>query len=163
MKIFVLSLLLSITLWGCMSENNIILDQDTTYKIPEGYKVVAKTQSDVDVYKSFFGKKDNNSMVLYKLLSDTNVLIFIGIGYETSYEKIKNEILLQNENKVILQDYDQNKSFTICVNRDSLNTVTHHLRILDSGNIYLFTILSKDIIKDTAFIEKYIENQIITK
>jgi hypothetical protein len=163
MKKSVLSLILIITLWGCASEDNIILDQNTTYNVPQGYKIVAKTQSDIDVYKSFFGNKDNNSPVLYKLLSGTNDLIFIGIGYETSYEKIKDEILMQNESKVVLQNYIQNKSFTIRLNRDSLNTVTHYLRILDSGNKYLFSVLSNENTKDTAFIKKYIENQIITK
>ena len=70
---------------------------------------------------------------------------------------------MQNESKVVSQNYDQNKSFTICLRIDSLNTVTHHLRIFDSGNKYLFSVLSKENFKDTSFIKKYIENNITTK
>ncbi len=93
-----------------------MLDQVTSFNIPEGYKLVGKTQNDVDYYKSFFGKTENTSMVLYKILAGSNNLIFIGVGYETSYEKIKNDILLQTENDFVLQDSIQNKSFTIIIN-----------------------------------------------
>lgn len=163
MKKSVPGLLLIVMLWGCTSENNIILDQNTTYNIPEGYKLVGKTQTDVDVYKSFFGSKDNNTPVLYKLISGPEHLIFIGIGYETSYEKIKDNILFLNEDKIVSQDFVQNKSFTISMKRDSLNTVTHHLKVLDSGNKYLFSILGKGKAKDTTFVKQFIVNQIITK
>lgn len=76
-----------------------MLDQNTSFKIPEEYKIVTITQNDVEIYRSFFGNKKENFMVLYKLLAGSTHLIFIGIGYETSFEKIKNEILLQSENK----------------------------------------------------------------
>lgn len=146
---------------GCIPNNNVMLDQNTSFKIPEEYKIVTITQNDVEIYRSFFGNKKENFMVLYKLLAGSNHLIFIGIGYETSFEKIKNEILLQSENKNILQNSIQNNSFTISFNRDSSTTITHYLRVLDSGNKYLFSVLNKGKTEDPTFVKRYIENQIL--
>lgn len=138
-----------------------MLDQNTSYKIPDEFKLVSITQSDIDVYRSLLGESDKNSLVLYKVLSGSNRLIFIGMGYETSFEEIKNKILLQSENKSLLQRTIQEKTVTIEYKRDSLTTVTHYLRILDSGNKYLFTVFNKSNTEDSTFIKQYIENQII--
>jgi hypothetical protein len=161
MKKYLLLFGMIVILWGCTPNNDIMLDQNTSYQIPEEYKVVTTTQNDIEMYRSFFGNKEENFMVLYKLLSGSNHLIFIGIGYNTSFEKIKKEILLQSENKNILQKSIQNNSFTISFNRDSLTTITHYLRVLDSGNKYLFSVLNKGKTEDSTFIKQYIENQIL--
>ncbi len=138
-----------------------MLDQNTSFKIPEEYKVVTITENDVEIYRSFFGNKKENFMVLYKLLSGSNQLMFIGIGYETSFQEIKNQILLQSKNKYIYQNSIQNNSFLISFKRDSSATITHYLKVLDSGNKYLFSVINKGNTEDSKFVKQFIENQII--
>lgn len=145
------------------NNNNIMLDENTSFNIPFGYTETAKTSADVEIYQSFFVSKENNPMVLYKMLSGPEHLIFIGIGYETNYDKIKNEILTQLENKITFQEYIQDKSFIISLNRDSISEVTHFLQVLKSGNKYLFSVLNNKNVRDSAFIEKFIHSNIKTK
>lgn len=140
-----------------------MLDENTSFIVPLGYTETTKTSSDIEIYQSFFVSKENNPMVLYKMLSGPEHLIFIGIGYETDYDKIKNEILTQSENKISFQEYFQDKSFIIRLNRDSISEVTHFLQVLKSGNKYLFSVLNNKNVQDSAFIEKFIHSNIKTK
>lgn len=140
-----------------------MLDENTSFIVPLGYTETTKTSSDIEIYQSFFVSKENNPMVLYKMLSGPEHLIFIGIGYETDYDKIKNEILTQSENKISFQEYFQDKSFIIRLNRDSVSEVTHFLQVLKSGNKYLFSVLNNKNVQDSAFIEKFIHSNIKTK
>ena len=140
-----------------------MLYQQQSFIVPLGYTETTKTSSDIEIYQSFFVSKENNPMVLYKMLSGPEHLIFIGIGYETDYDKIKNEILTQSENKISFQEYFQDKSFIIRLNRDSISEVTHFLQVLKSGNKYLFSVLNNKNVQDSAFIEKFIHSNIKTK
>lgn len=140
-----------------------MLDENTSFIVPLGYTETTKTSSDIEIYQSFFVSKENNPMVLYKMLSGPEHLIFIGIGYETDYDKIKNEILTQSENKISFQEYFQDESFIIRLNRDSISEVTHFLQVLKSGNKYLFSVLNNKNVQDSAFIEKFIHSNIKTK
>lgn len=163
MKKIQFSFFLFILLLSCTNGNEIVLDEKTSFNIPEGCKEIEKTLSDIEIYKSFFKNKDSNPMVLYKLLAGSDYLIFIGIGYETSYEQIKNEITLKSENRIMSQEYTENKSFTININRDSLYEITHCLKVLNSGNKYLFSVLNNQKTKNFIPPKQLIENNIRTK
>ncbi len=151
-----------VTLLGCKPNDGIILDKDTTYSIPAGYKVVQITENDVSRYRSLFSAEDQSSLILYKILSGSNHLIFIGVAYETSYEELKNEILALHEKNPSILGLVQNKSFTIGVNHDSLTSVTHHLEVLNSGNKYMFSVLNNKQFDDPTFVNQYILNHINT-
>lgn len=163
MKKLQFSFFLIIILLSCTEGNEIVLDEKTSFNIPEGCKEVEKTLTDIEIYKSFFENKDSNPMVLYKLLAGSDYLIFIGIGYETSYEEIKNEIIIKSANRIISEEYIRDKSFTININRDSLSEITHCLRVLNSGNKYLFSVLNNQKTKNLIPAKQIIENNIRIK
>jgi len=162
MKKFIVTLLISMSLWECsLQSDKIILDQNTNYIIPAEYKLTQISQIDVDVYKSLFGNTDNKSIVLYKTLIGSNKKIYVGIGFETNASSIKSEILSDNRNQILYVDSIPDKSFTIYLKRDSILYITHHFKILPSQNKYLFTAVTNEETDTSVFIKKYIDNQII--
>lgn len=150
-------------LYSCTSNDKTILDQETSYIIPTGYKVVPINQIDVDIYKSFFNEKGTNSVALYRLLASNNYQIFLGIGINTTTEKLKSEIKPSSEREIVFEDSTKTDSFTLALKKDSSTYLTHYIRVLKSGTKFLFTVVSTGQPADSIFIKQQIETQLKIK
>lgn len=150
-------------LFSCTSNNKTILDQETSYIIPTGYKVVPINQVDVDVYKSFFRENGDNSVALYRVLTGKNYQIYLGIGFNTSVDKMKAQIRPLSEQNIVFEDSTKADAFTLALRKDSLTYLTHYIRALKSGTKFLFTVVSAGQPADTTFTRQQIENQLKVK
>lgn len=121
------------------------------------------SQLDLNDYKSLFKQNIENPMVLYKVLNGLDVKMYIGIGFETSAQKIRDEIFSNPHDTIIDLNTLLSNSFSIYLRMDSTHYVSHYLKVLDSGNKYLFSIVSNKVNSNQYLINEYIESQIVIK
>lgn len=151
---------------GCTNNNNnkIILDHTTQYNIQPGISSVHVSQIESDFYKSLFNNSMENSLVLYKVLKGDNFKIYIGVGFETTIEKLKVKILANSKSSIVSVDSSAVHSVKIFQQIDTSAFVVHYLKELDSGNKYIFSAISySENIINESFVLKYFDSQLLTQ
>lgn len=158
------SLLAFFLLSGCTNnKNEVILDHQTKYLLPNGLISNNVTQLDVNFYNSLINNKNETSLILYKVLKGNNFQIYLGMGFETSMEKIKT-IILSNPNSIVISEQTFGAdSFTIYQKTEAGQYISHYFKELESGNKYLFTAIGNNTIINESFASNFIESQITYK
>ena len=138
-----------------------MLDHQTEYLCPENYTDIHISQIEVDSYKSIFEKADADTpFVLYKTLKGNDTKIYLSVCYNTDRLKVKKKIQNSLLGK-IYEDTTAINSFTICAQSNFSAYVLHYFLELESGNKYLFSVISADSkIANPKFIEENITGRI---
>lgn len=126
------------------SENVIILDQTSSFKLPENSKIRTILQTDVDYFQSMFPVKLNNKMALYKMIQSTNYQLYIGIAIDAGFDEIYTELNSNSENILMRSEAYSPKCKSIFIQIDSLRYSYQYLKELEQGDKYLFLAVSKD-------------------
>jgi hypothetical protein len=157
--------ILCIVLFGCgVKSERIMLDHSTLYEVPEDYELLHVSQIESDYYQSLFAESGDNSLVLYKVLKGRDLKIYISIGYETNKDRLVTKILSNPKATLLANDLSGNNSFVISQKTESGVLVVHYLKVLDSGNKYLFTAVgNSNELLDQGFANHYFTDRIISK
>lgn len=128
---------------SCSSpENEIILDQTTSFKLPENSKIQTIIQTDVDYFKSLLPDKLNNKMVLYKMIKGINYQLYIGVAIDASFDEINKELSSDPRCNLISKVLDSPQCTSRFLQIDSMKFCFQYLNELELGDKYLYIVTS---------------------
>ena len=147
-------------LFSCSNtENKIILNQTTSFKLPINSKTSIIIQSDVDYYRVLTNQKLSNQLILYKLIYGKNYQLYIGVAIDVTVDKIHKQLISNSMLKLIKEKSTSSDSAALILQIDSVQFCLHYIKQLNEGDKYLFSFISKD----TTFLEGIYNSSLMEK
>lgn len=146
------------------TDGKILLDQTTSFKIPENSSTIKIIQADVDFYQNLTIQKSLNNLILYKLIRGSNYQLYVGIAVSVALNEMRQQLVSNPKFKLIDQKLPSSVSESIFLQIDSVRFCYHYLKQLKQGDKYLFSVITTNRVLvenmyNSDFWEKYFVNE----
>lgn len=146
------------------TDGKILLDQTTSFSIPENSRPIKTIQADVDFYQNLTIQKSLNNLVLYKLIRGQNYQLYVGVALSVTLNEMRQQLISNPKLKLIDQKSPSSVSESIFLQIDSVRFCYHYLKQLKQGDKYLFSVTTtnRELVENmynSDFLEKYFVNE----